>query len=102
MRGDVRGETDRRPPPAVASAPAGGTPGLDRPEGEASIVFVEHVDGAYLRWTVVEVDARAVPGARGARCLLFTREGCIRRVWDYPADWRTLDDAALAALSWHR
>jgi len=48
------------------------------------------------------VDARAVPGAHGARCLVFSREDCIRRVWDYPADWRSLDGAALSALSWHR
>ena len=101
--GDVRSETARRSPPAVASPPAGGTPtNLDRPEHAGPIAFVEYVDGAYLRWSVVEVDAGAVPAARRARCLLFTREGCIRRVWDYPADWRTLDAAALAALSWHR
>jgi hypothetical protein len=99
---DVRSETGRRSPPA-ASAPAADTPtNLDRPEHAAPIAFVEHVDGAYLRWSVVEVDAGAVPAARRARCLLFTREGCIHRVRDYPADWRTLDPDALVALSWHR
>jgi hypothetical protein len=101
--GDVRGETARRPPPPVASTPAGTTPtSLDRAENAAPIAFVESVDGAYLRWSVVEVDAGGVPGAHGVRCLLFRRDDCIRRVWDYPADWRTLDAAALAALSWHR
>jgi hypothetical protein len=63
---------------------------------------VQRVGDAFIHWSVVEVDAGAVPGARGARCLLFTREDCIRRVWDYPADWRTLDAAALASLSWHQ
>jgi hypothetical protein len=66
------------------------------------VTFTQQVDGAWLSWSVVEVDAREVPGAHGARCLVFTRHDCIRRVWDYPADWRTLDDAALAALSWHQ
>lgn len=64
--------------------------------------FVQHVGDAVLDWSVVEVDARAVPGAHGARCLIFSRPECIRRVWDYPADWRTMDAAGLAALSWRR
>ena len=28
--------------------------------------------------------------------------GCIRRVWAYPADWRTLGDAGLTTLTWQR
>ena len=63
---------------------------------------MQRVDDAWLHWSVVEVDAQAVPGAHGARCLVFTRRDCIRRVWDYPADWRQLDVVGLAALSWHR
>jgi hypothetical protein len=66
------------------------------------VTFVQEVDGGWLHWSVVEVDARAVPGAHGARCLVFSRPDCIRRVWEYPAHWRTLDAAGLAALSWHR
>ena len=91
---DPRGGAARREAPVVAHGPAVGA--------GAPVAFIQHVDGAYLRWSVVEVDAGGVPGARGARCLTFTRDGCVRRVWDYPANWRTLDDTALAALSWHR
>jgi hypothetical protein len=70
--------------------------------GRMPVTFVQRLEGTWLCWSVVEVDAGAVPGARRPRCLVFTREDCLRRVWDYPADWRTLDDAGLAALSWHR
>jgi hypothetical protein len=91
----------RRPPPA-APAPTRVGPGPDGPPDPTAVTFVQHVDGVWLRWSVVEVDARAVPGAHRARCLVFTRPDCIRRVWDYPADWRGLDEAGLAALSWHR
>ena len=68
----------------------------------APVTFVEKVDGGWLHWSVAEVDARGVPGAHGARCLVFSRQDCIRRVWTYPAHWRTLDAAELAALSWRR
>lgn len=90
-----------RPPaasPAAQRADATAADDLDpRP-----VRFVQQRGDACVYWTVVEVDARAVPGAHGARCLVFSREDCIRRVWDYPADWRSLDSAALSALSWHR
>jgi hypothetical protein len=107
MTGDVTGGltgdmTGAAPQPLSAVAPARAGPGPDRPPDATPVTFMQSVDGAWLRWSVVEVDARAVPGAHGARCLVFTRAECIRRVWDYPADWRTLDDAALAALSWNQ
>jgi hypothetical protein len=91
-------------PAALDAAPADATdavPGRDGPD-PTPVTFTQYVDGAWLHWIVAEADAHAVPGALGARCLVFTRRDCIRRVWDYPADWRALDDAGLAALSWHR
>jgi hypothetical protein len=61
---------------------------------------------AGVTWTVTERDGVGVPGnadgARGRRCLVFASPEVIRRVWDYPPDWRTLPDAALLALSWRR
>jgi len=66
------------------------------------VSFSQVTNGVWLHWTVVEVDARMVPGSHGARCLLFTRQDCIRRVWEFPSEWRTLDAAALEKLSWHR
>jgi hypothetical protein len=86
-----------------AAGPAPGpAPGLGPPPDPTPVTFVQYVGDACLHWSVVEVDAGAVPGARGARCLLFSRPECIRRVWSYPADWRALDDAGLAALGWRR
>lgn len=67
-----------------------------------SVEFTQFVDGTSVEWSVVEVDATSVPGRRGTRCLVFSRRDCIRRVWDYPPDWRTLDAAGLSELSWHR
>jgi hypothetical protein len=66
------------------------------------VVFPLLVGATSVEWEVVEVDAAAVPGARGPRCLLFSRPDCIRRVWHYPPDWRTLGAVGLAALSWGR
>ena len=63
---------------------------------------VAYVDGNYVRWNVTERDARADPGARGARCLVFAAACAVRRVWDYPPSWRALAADALIALSWRR
>ena len=63
---------------------------------------VAFVDAQFVRWRVVERDARADPGARAARCLVFDCGEAVRRVWHYPADWRRLPQAALVALSWER
>jgi hypothetical protein len=51
-------------------------------------------------WEVSELDARALPAARGATCLLFDGERAVRRVWAFPGDWQRLPDAELLALSW--
>ena len=49
-------------------------------------------------WLVYELafplDRRTTPS------LIFENEGVIRRVRNYPADWRTLSDEELFALSW--
>jgi hypothetical protein len=96
----VSGDSPVRPPSAPAPQPAAWPPGgASQPP---TVEFEQRGDGAWVRWSVVEVDAAGVPGARGPRCLLFRRDDCIRRVWDYPPDWCDLDPAALAALSWRR
>lgn len=69
---------------------------------EREIPKVVYNDGSGGRWLVREVDAQAVPGARGARCLLFEGEGVIRRVWNYPSDWSRLPASELVSLSWRR
>jgi hypothetical protein len=98
----VTGDAPGLPPSSIDSTtPSGAAPRIQPPD-PTPVTFVQFVDEQYLYWSVVEVDARGVPGGRGVRCLVFTRDDCIRRVWDYPPDWRTWDAAALAALSWRR
>ena len=50
-------------------------------------------------FTVRELDARAMPGAHGPRCLVFENHSVVRRVWHYPDDWRRMSDAALLAVA---
>ena len=64
--------------------------------------YVEFVDDAHVHWRVTEREARSDPGAHGDRCLIFTCEDAVRRVWDYPQGWRVLPAEALVALSWRR
>lgn len=45
---------------------------------------------------IPEYDRRASP------TLVFESEGVVRRVRDFPADWRERSDAELYALSWRR
>ncbi|HKW50015.1 MAG TPA: hypothetical protein VJN70_21325 [Gemmatimonadaceae bacterium] len=52
-----------------------------------------------VRWLVYELpppdfDRRSSPS------LVFESEGTVRRVRNFSADWRTLSDEALFALSW--
>ena len=49
-------------------------------------------------WTVREVSAHRVPGARGARCLICEYASVVRRLWDYPDNWHALTDTDLLAL----
>jgi hypothetical protein len=37
---------------------------------------------------------------RSGMSLIFASEAAVRRVRNFPADWRTLSDAELLALSW--
>ena len=52
-------------------------------------------------WTIHETDARHVPGAQGAFCLIFESADVVRRFWLFPANWWELDDEALWRLSHH-
>jgi hypothetical protein len=49
---------------------------------------------------VYEESGAVVPGARGSACLVFDSDAVIRRVWNYPTDWRALSAAELVAISW--
>jgi hypothetical protein len=89
---------DLTAPPAALFSTRSAAAALDR----SPVSFSQIIDGTWLHWTVVEVDARMLPGSHGARCLIFMRQDCMRRVWDFPSEWRALDATALEALSWHR
>lgn len=56
------------------------------------------VERGERQWTLREMDARTVPGARAATCLICESTDVIRRLWRYPRDWRSLKDDDLAAL----
>jgi hypothetical protein len=49
-------------------------------------------------WYVREATAAGVPGARGARCLIWHTRGRAVRLWTYPTNWESLADAELLVL----
>ena len=52
-------------------------------------------------WVIVEI--RDAPyDRRGGRSLVFSTDGVMRRVRDFPANWFELSDHDLLALSTHR
>ena len=53
----------------------------------------------FSRWSVTEISGN-VPTRPGQRCLIFASADAVRRVWNYPPEWRELTDAQLEALSW--
>jgi hypothetical protein len=66
----------------------------------ASVSYESHSSERLLQrggrqWTVREVNAHGVPGARRETCLICESAEVIRRIWDFPADWRVVDDEAL-------
>jgi hypothetical protein len=67
-----------------------------REASDASRIFVD-VDG--VRWHVHEQPFSEYDRRKG-RSLIFASEGAVRRVRDYPEDWMSLTDDALADLSW--
>ena len=58
------------------------------------------VDRQGVEWTVREVPTPQV-WAKTTQCLVLNSRECVRRVWDYPRHWRTLDADALLRLGIH-
>jgi hypothetical protein len=52
-------------------------------------------------WLVYELAASAYD-RRQSPCLIFESDSVVRRVRDYPPNWRELGDEDLIALSWTR
>ena len=82
--------TPSRPVPAFGSARA---PRLTPQEPRR---FVDSVSRA---WTVREVAAPDPRLSPRPTCLVFETEGLARRVWQFAADWQSLADGELEALS---
>ena len=68
------------------------------PDGTADESY-QHVivDSDGVEWAVREV-ATPQAWARGERCLVLNSRDCVRRVWNYPPEWRRLDANTLLAL----
>ena len=56
------------------------------------------IDFEGTTWHVKEIDASALPGNRGPRCLIFETQELMRRIWHYPERWYELPDAALLVI----
>ena len=68
---------------------------IQQAHGEGKIRRIS-ADG--VRWIIREVPAPAFD-RRGGTHLVFDGESVMRRLRHFPADWHTLDDAALYELS---
>jgi hypothetical protein len=55
------------------------------------------VDRDGTEWTVREVPTPQ-SWARRSHCLVLNSRDCVRRLWEYPGSWRTLDADALFRL----
>ncbi|MFL5616526.1 MAG: hypothetical protein ACJ796_22865 [Gemmatimonadaceae bacterium] len=73
-------------PPPEGSAPIGATPNETPPSSRDAKIFR---DGDGVTWWVHEVAGEHL-GAPGATCLLVVSANELRRVWKYPAEWRSL------------
>jgi hypothetical protein len=60
----------------------------------------EFRDASGRQWRVFEVPEQGTAERRWPPSLVFESDAAIRRVRDFPADWRALSDAELEALSW--
>jgi hypothetical protein len=49
-------------------------------------------------WRIREKNTGTVPGARAACCLICESDDVVRRIWNYPANWRELSDDELLRL----
>ena len=57
------------------------------------------VDSDGTRWSVYEQPFADYDRRRGIS-LIFASDAAMRRVRDYPDNWRTLSDTELASMSW--
>jgi hypothetical protein len=73
--------------------------GSDVHERDVSQAVRMFVDADGVSWRVHE-QAFSEYDRRKGRSLIFSSDGAVRRVRDYPREWMTLTDAELSDLSW--
>jgi hypothetical protein len=73
--------------------------GHDVAARDASQTVRTFVDADGVSWRVHE-QAFSEYDRRKGRSLIFSSEGAVRRVRDYPQQWMTLTEAELSDLSW--
>ena len=88
--GDVTDTARRHSGQAAAHAPDEGAP----PASQEAKIFR---DASGVTWWVHEVNGEYL-GHVGAMCLLVVSANELRRVWKYPATWRSLSPDELLAL----
>ena len=49
-------------------------------------------------WRIREKNMGTVPGAHASRCLICESDDVVRRIWNYPENWRELSDDELLRL----
>lgn len=69
-----------------------------RARGLADCRVIETGDG---QWRVYELDGGQYD-RRASPSLVFESDGVLRRVRDYPGNWRELSDGELMEVSWRR
>lgn len=55
------------------------------------------LDGSGVPWIVHELETPEA-WAHAKRCLILNSRECVRRLWDYPGNWRSLDADTLLRL----
>ena len=87
---------DERPAADAPAAGAGSAPSPNdgTPASREARIFR---DGNGVTWWVHEVAGEHL-GTAGAMCLLVVSACELRRVWKYPADWRSLSAEQLLTL----
>ena len=88
-------EERRAAEPAAAGAGSAAVPNESTaPSSREARIFR---DGSGVTWWVHEVAGEHL-GTAGAMCLLVVSASELRRVWKYPADWRSLTPDQLLGL----
>ena len=95
-----QGFEDREQPPPHPAEPAAAE---EQPAVPPAAECLEFRDADGTLWSVLERDVGPeLPWRPADHCLVFSCIATVRRVWNYPPDWRELPVEELMRLSWNR